>query len=194
MYRSAFDAHLKATTRSGSNKRTSYIRGLDLLERMLSAHPFGFEDCKEVWQVNSVERLHALRLRVREEQQQGDKSVWNLDDIPKSYLQNGYCSAALTSYLVFLVEFQNTESLLNIFDTHTGSEDDVVAKLDQPFDYPDVLINGLTLAEGRDVVRETKVRVNQNVFRRIILKIYDQTCCLTGIDIPDVNQASHIVP
>ncbi len=49
-------------------------------------------------------------------------------------------------------------------------------------------------AEGKEVERNVKVRVNQSFFRSTILSSYDFKCCLTGIDIPELLVASHIVP
>lgn len=48
--------------------------------------------------------------------------------------------------------------------------------------------------EGR--VRESKVmvRVNQGFFRSTILAAYEGRCCLTGLAIPELLNASHIVP
>lgn len=45
-------------------------------------------------------------------------------------------------------------------------------------------------------VRESivKQRVNQNVFRTMILNNYNNTCAITGINIPTLLIASHIVP
>jgi len=190
MHRPAFDEHLKATTLSGSNKGTSYLRALDLLQEMLATNSLGFNDCLSLWQISNVERLYALQEQVREEQQAGDKSVWNLDHLPKSYLQNGYCSAALTSYIDFLVEYNHSSALLEVFESCEGSEDEIVAKLDQPIHYPESMLVDLSEAEGRDAVRQVKTRVNQKVFRDIILKIYEQRCCLTGLDVPEVIRAS----
>lgn len=48
--------------------------------------------------------------------------------------------------------------------------------------------------KGEDRTREVKTRVNQNVFRLIILANYNSTCALTGIDIPELLVASHIIP
>lgn len=44
--------------------------------------------------------------------------------------------------------------------------------------------------------RETivKVRVNQSFFRRAVLAAYDFKCCVTGLEIPELLNASHIVP
>lgn len=47
---------------------------------------------------------------------------------------------------------------------------------------------------GETRIREVKTRVNQNVFRQIILANYEGKCGLTGIDIPDLLVASHIIP
>ena len=47
---------------------------------------------------------------------------------------------------------------------------------------------------GETKIREVKTRVNQNVFRKIVLANYDGKCALTGIDISDLLVASHIVP
>ncbi len=50
------------------------------------------------------------------------------------------------------------------------------------------------LKEGLEIERNVKVRVNQSFFRSVILSSYDFKCCLTGIDIPELLIASHIVP
>ena len=41
---------------------------------------------------------------------------------------------------------------------------------------------------------EVKTRVNQNVFRQIVLANYDGRCALTGIDLTELLVASHIIP
>lgn len=47
---------------------------------------------------------------------------------------------------------------------------------------------------GETKVREVKTRVNQNVFRQIILTNYSGKCAISGIDISDFLVASHIIP
>lgn len=47
---------------------------------------------------------------------------------------------------------------------------------------------------GENRVRAVKTRVNQNVFRQIVLANYDSKCALTGIDVPELLVASHIIP
>ncbi len=47
---------------------------------------------------------------------------------------------------------------------------------------------------GENRLREVKTRVNQSVFRQIVLANYEGKCGLTGIDIPELLVASHIIP
>ncbi len=44
----------------------------------------------------------------------------------------------------------------------------------------------------RDAV--VKIRVNQSFFRKAVLASYDFKCCITGLGIPELLNASHIVP
>lgn len=48
--------------------------------------------------------------------------------------------------------------------------------------------------KGETKIREVKTRVNQNVFRQMVLANYSGKCALTSIDIPDLLFASHIIP
>jgi putative restriction endonuclease len=53
--------------------------------------------------------------------------------------------------------------------------------------------NGLP-REGKEREAVLKVRVNQLFFRQMILASYAGSCCITGIAIPELLVASHIVP
>ena len=50
------------------------------------------------------------------------------------------------------------------------------------------------IPEGKDKERLIKTRVNQSFFRESILGIYDTKCCITGLHIPQLLRASHIIP
>lgn len=56
------------------------------------------------------------------------------------------------------------------------------------------LLKGTEHLKGEYKIREVKTRVNQNVFRQIVLANYLTQCAITGIDIPDLLVASHILP
>jgi len=56
------------------------------------------------------------------------------------------------------------------------------------------ILSGTENLKGETKIREVKTRVNQNVFRQIVLANYNQKCAITGIDLPDLLVASHIIP
>jgi len=47
---------------------------------------------------------------------------------------------------------------------------------------------------GEDATRNVNIRLNQSVFRDILLANYDGRCCVTGIDKVELLVAGHIVP
>jgi len=48
--------------------------------------------------------------------------------------------------------------------------------------------------EGKEREAIVKIRVNQSFFRKTILASYNNICCITGISIPELLIASHIIP
>jgi putative restriction endonuclease len=47
---------------------------------------------------------------------------------------------------------------------------------------------------GKEKEQLVKVRLNQSIFRKIVLSNYNYQCCITGIKIPELLVASHILP
>lgn len=60
--------------------------------------------------------------------------------------------------------------------------------------YTDILENIPKGIEGKTKERIVKTRVNQRVFRTIVLANYNNKCALSGINIPQFLVASHILP
>jgi len=48
--------------------------------------------------------------------------------------------------------------------------------------------------EGLEKERLIKTRVNQSIFRKVVLATYNYQCCITGIANPELLIASHILP
>ncbi len=48
--------------------------------------------------------------------------------------------------------------------------------------------------EGKEKERLVKTRVNQSIFRTVVLATYNNSCCITGINNQELLIASHIVP
>ncbi len=59
--------------------------------------------------------------------------------------------------------------------------------------YPDVVFD-LAGLKGEVKERLVKTRVNQSVFRQMILKTYESRCAISGINLPELLVAGHIVP
>lgn len=197
-FRSAYADYINATNVLGSGKASSYVRALDILSAMLKLRSFGFDDCIDIWSVTSLQRISELRDLVAVEQGKQNKSEWLVGDVAKSYLVKGYCKAALSSYANFLVEKTQEDSLFYLFENHKGSASELSTLLESTlFDVAleniHVLFDGLKGTAGEDVIRSVKTRLNQNVFRQMLMNIYSSSCCITGMNIPEVNRASHIV-
>jgi putative restriction endonuclease len=48
--------------------------------------------------------------------------------------------------------------------------------------------------KGETAIRQVKTRVNQSVFRQMVIANYTSKCAITGIDLPELLLASHIMP
>lgn len=87
-------------------------------------------------------------------------------------------------------EFINNKDEL-LFESERILADKEHIELEDKFS--DVL-KGTEHLKGEYKIREVKTRVNQNVFRQIVIANYSEKCAITGIDIPDLLVASHILP
>lgn len=190
--REEFKSYLESQSPRKTGKASSYVRALDLLSEMLAAKPKGFEDCVDIWNVSSATRLQELYEVANDEKHRGAKSAWNLKGIAPSYLQDGYCTAALREFQSFLLEGAHYQKLMSTFRQHTGNTEDLAKKLNRELAYPKALVKSMEL-DGKETLRERATRVNQSVFRTMILHIYGNACCITGLDLPQVNKASHIL-
>lgn len=57
------------------------------------------------------------------------------------------------------------------------------------------LINTTDLPrEGKERESIVRIRVNQSFFRQMVLTSYDHRCCITGMTVPELLIASHIIP
>ena len=58
----------------------------------------------------------------------------------------------------------------------------------------DIDLDNLPNTEGKEKERVVRVRINQSLFRKIVLSNFNNQCCITGIEIPELIVASHILP
>jgi putative restriction endonuclease len=189
----AFEHYLNEHNRDRSGKASSYLKAIELLEQMLQAEPYSFSDCVNLSSMQSVERLIELQEFVKSEAKKGTNTPWHLPD-SSSYLRNGYCSAALTQLINFLPQHHHASKALDLLKSHTGSESELAKKLQQlKPEAPAHIAHDPASKDGKDRIRQVKTRIGQCAFREVILDIYNNRCCITGLDIPTVNRASHII-
>jgi putative restriction endonuclease len=102
----------------------------------------------------------------------------------KSYPLNNFCSAALKSLKAYAQ-----------YEQEVTTADRIVAQENNPRTISKKLITHFDITkEGEDKISMTKQRKGQDYFRRMILTNYGSRCALTGIDIPQLLIASHIIP
>lgn len=191
--KSEFSDYLRETNVGGSGKAASYVRALELLELMLQAEPLEFEDCRGIWNVDSTERLIQLRMRVLQEQKQGSKSLWKQDGIPISYLRDGFCSAALSHFIEFATQRAFSRSVQSLIDSHKGNESELANALNILPSVPDGFVHDASSKDGKERLQSVKARIGQGAFREVVFRLYQNRCCLTGLDLPEINRASHII-
>lgn len=56
------------------------------------------------------------------------------------------------------------------------------------------ILQDKNIFRGGTKLREIRSRINQHVFRQIVISNYANKCALSGIDLPELLVASHIVP
>lgn len=85
--------------------------------------------------------------------------------------------------------FNDQEKLLFLSEKILASKEQI--PIEEKFNSEIGNLNHLT---GEDRIREVSTRVNQSVFRKIVLMNYDNKCAISGIDVPELLVASHIIP
>jgi len=167
-----------------SGKADSYARAIKILDEVLPHQNTIDLHGQSLYDISDSSVLEDVLRLVNDEVKKMKKGEKNLFDYGKSsqrsYPLNNFCSAALNS-LIEYAHFKTAELIV----TQEKDPQKISKKLIAYFD--------LT-KEGEDVVSETKRRKGQDFFRHMILSNYGGRCALTGIDIPQLLLASHIIP
>ena len=191
--------YIKEQNTNGSNKASSYIRAIDLLEIIFQKHPVLFAKYGNIWSINSVQLVSELYDYVIEQQRLFKKGQGLfIGETPVSYWKNHYCSAALKSYKEFLIINGYEDRLWSIVEKSKTSPESISSLIESTKidSIQDLVVDqniDFTTKEGKETLRSVKTRVNQGFFRKMILRTYNGQCCITGLNVPEVLRASHIV-
>ena len=171
-----------------SRKATSYAMAIRILDKVLPYQSVIDLQGRSLYEISDVATIDSLISLVLDEQakmRRGEKSIFDYGKSDQSsYPLKSFCSAALKSLKGYA-----------IYEQEVKDADRIVAREKNPKKISAKLITHFDLTkEGDDIASETKRRKGQDYFRRMILTNYGGRCALTGIDIPQLLLASHIIP
>lgn len=196
IYRDSFTTFIKSENRDGSNRASSYIRAIDLLDSIIERKAPKEFQFGSIWDISSAKHVQILYEYVLEQRRLDGDGIFNGEE-PASYWRNNYCSAALKSYKEFLVTHLYEQQMWETYQDSNVAPDQLpslLANID--VESAEVLVDEKDLdfktREGREAVREVKTRIGQGFFRKMILSQYQTQCCITGLNVPEVLRASHI--
>lgn len=184
---------------------TSYEAALYVLNCALKEAKPDWINAVDVWRLESIDQLRDLYKKVLFEQRAYIKNSSGIFSAIKdknlgcSYYKKRWCSAAVA----YLIRFREAQKLTSDYEAKLekaieGQTATVIAAKNASkiklINQKCFLPKGLNPASkaGKEVIRQVKVRCNQNVFRRAILNNYSHKCCVSGIAAPQLLDAAHI--
>lgn len=172
-----------------SGKADSYARAIQILDEVLPYQNVIDLQGRSLYELSDVAAIDDVLRLVNEEVKKMKNQQQNIfDDYGKpnqrSYPLKSFCSAALKS----LKKYAEYEQEVVVADR-------IVAQETNPQTISKKLIAYFDITkEGEDQLSITKRRKGQDYFRRMILANYGGRCALTGISVPQLLLASHIIP
>ena len=180
-----FNTRLSA---ENSGKADSYARAIQILDNVLKHQDVVNLHGQSLYSVTDISIIENVLILVKEEVKKMKENKQNIFDYgypnQRSYPLNNFCSAALKSLMNYAV-----------YEQEVITADRIVAQEHNPQAFSKKLITHFDITkEGEDKISQTKRRKGQDYFRRMILSLYGGKCALTGIEVPQLLFASHIIP
>lgn len=172
-----------------SGKADCYARAIMILDEVLPYQNMIDLQGRSLYELSDVAAIDDVLRLVNEEVKKMKNQQQNIfDDYGKSnqrsYPLKSFCSAALKS----LKKYAEYEQEVVVADR-------IVAQETNPQTISKKLIAYFDITkEGEDQLSIAKRRKGQDYFRRMILANYGGRCALTGISVPQLLLASHIIP
>lgn len=171
-----------------SRKATSYAQAIRILDEVLAHQNVIDLHEQSLYDIPNAAIIEEVLSFVNDEVKKMNNNQQNIFDYgnpdQRSYPLKSFCSAALKSLKKYA-----------IYEQEVKTADTIVAQESNPQSISTKLIAHFDITkEGEDKISLTKQRKGQDYFRRMILANYGGRCALTGIDIPQLLLASHIIP
>ena len=180
-----FNMHLSP---GNSGKADSYVRAIQILDEVLKHQRVIDLQGLSLYGVKDIETIDKVLHLVNDEVRKMKRNEPNIFDYgnpsQRSYPLKHFCSAALKSLKKYAE-----------YEQEVVAADKIVRQESNPRKIASKLVDHFDISwEGEDKESVTKRRKGQDYFRRMILANYGGRCALTGIDIPQLLLASHIIP
>lgn len=188
MTQQGFEDYLLAIYGHKNGTVNSYIMAIKILDELFQKDDVFHLQGRSIVTIKDPELLEKISVFVRDQRSlfaRGEFSFFrNINPNQTSYPAKGFCSAAMKQVL----DYYRYDSL------EDKAWDMVRAKTEGV-----KVSEGLTTLfdidkKGRDATATTCVRLGQGYFRKMVLQNFGNQCCITGLDVPEVLRASHIVP
>lgn len=171
-----------------SGTPSSYLKAIEIIDELLQKENqfnWGNQPLLEIRDPYLIARIIDYIAAEEDKFRNGTESIFDFGKPTQtSYPRKRFCTAAIRRFGEFVQRACAAEaSEIMRKSEHNGSK----LSID--------LMNKFQINEiGSDTEVRAKRRVGQDIFRAMLLKIYDSKCCLTGLEIPEVLRASHIIP
>lgn len=165
----------------------SYLAAIRILDRLFSIKDVFLLQGKPLAELDNKDILQRIADYVATEEKKfkmGEESIFDYG-LPRqtSYPKKGFCSAAMR-HLQRYQTYEPMEIEANAIADRLSIGREVSSELLNHFDIT---------REGKDLISKTKVRIGQTYYRKMIITLYGGKCCVTGLDVPKLLRASHIV-
>lgn len=172
------------TNKTGTAK--SYITAIHIIDKLFTCEDIFSLKGKSLTYIEDTQLLLQIVDFICVQQSlfiKGSDSIFrNIDPEQTSYPKNYFCSAAMKQ----LLEYHK-------FEIYEKADQKIYGKT-----------NGVSISKvlnkhfclnkiGLDSQVTTTERIGQDYFRKMILENYYNKCCVTGLNIPQILRASHIV-
>lgn len=174
-----------------SGTPASYIMAVKILDELLHKENVFNLNTYSLFNVKDpvlIEKIIDYVVEEEDKYRRKESSIFDLINLIErrqtSYPLKRFCSSAIKKFGEYINnQYANEVSQLVLKSNLVGS--DISTLIQKRFKIDD---------KGTEKEIRVKRRVGQEIFRTLLLKIYSFKCCLTGIDIPQVLRASHIIP
>ena len=187
MTQEGFENYLYSIYNNKSGTAKSYITAIQIIDKLFSDNDvFGLRG-KSLTSIDDTQLLIEIvdYICVQQSIYKKDTKRSFFEPVAStqtSYTKKGFCSAAIRQ----LLEYHKNEIYKEADKTISGiKKGSAISKaLDKHFNLD---------KKGTDFQITTTERIGQDYFRKMVLDNYENKCCVTGLNIPQILRASHIV-